>query len=219
MLTENQRAELVVDLYDNIDFRYPLSSGATQYDFNSGNVRTVFRGREPVKMEYPAMKVDFLSKIGNIGDGMDHVYCQHSGVIVYALGELEPVIISVYAHNQSQGSNQGWHGKIISDAYIRRIESHIRRYWPKKLQGMESTLRSTNLPFSVQDISDFQGGTQRSAWELTFHIVTTNKWDDLLDTSVYDEHFEDAAISGIDALSYELDIDYSKYHSLSGYLW
>lgn len=218
MLTEAQRGELVQNLYDNIDFRYPLSSGASQYDFNTTNIKTVFRGREPIKMVYPAMKVEFFPKIANVGDGINHVYEQFSGTIVYALGELEPVIITVYAHNQSQGSSQGWHGKIVTDSYIRAIESHIRRYWPKKLQDMESSLM-TYMPFVVQDISDFQAGTQRSAFELTFNIVTTNKWDDILDTGIYGEYFDDAALSGLDALSYDLDLDYSKYHSVSGYLW
>ena len=105
MLSETQRAELVKDIYDNIDFRYPLTSGADQYNFNTGNVKTVFRGKEPFKVVYPAVKVQFFPKTTNMGDGMDHVYGEVSGHLVFAMGELEPVTITAYTHQQCVGAN------------------------------------------------------------------------------------------------------------------
>ena len=218
MLTEGQRAELVQNLYDNIDFRYPLTSGADQYNFNIGNVKTVFRGKEPVRMVYPAMKVQFFPKTTNMGDSLDHVYGQVSGHLVFAMGELEPVVITAYAHQQCVGNNgSGYHGKFVTDDYIRRIEKHIRRKWPAKLQGMESSIK-TSFPFTVQDISDFQEGTERQAFELTFHIVTTNKWDNLIDPENPDEGpvFEDAVVSGQDDMSIAAGEDYMINHTLSG---
>ena len=218
MLTETQRMVLMNNLYENIDFRYPLASGSDQYDFNTGNVKTVYRGREPIEMVYPAMKIDFFPKTMNMGDSIDHVYGFISGHVVYAFGELEPVTITVYAHQQCKGdSGNAYHGKMVADDYIRRTEKHIRRFWPSVLREMESTIK-TSFPFVITDVSDFQMGTERQGYELTFYIITTNKWDDLLDPENIEEigAFEDVVMSGIDNISYEQGLDYEKYHTLSG---
>lgn len=216
MLTESQRAELVQDLYDNIDFRYPLTSGAEQYNFNSGNIKTMFRDKEPVRMVYPAVKIQFFPKTTNMGDSIDHVYEEVSGHLVFAMGELEPVVITAYTHQQCVGNNGNrYHGKFVSDDYIRRIEKHIRRNWPAKLQEMEGTVK-TSFPFTVVDVSDFQEGTERQAFELTFHIVTTNKWDHLVDEIGEAPTFEDAVVSGLDDMGYAAGEDYMKNHTLSG---
>ena len=218
MLTETQRMVLTKDLYDSIDFRYPLTSGASQYDYNSGNVKTVFRGKEPFHMLYPAMKINFFPKTMNMGDSIDHVYGFVSGHVVYAIGELEPVIITVYTHQQCKGnSGNNYHGKLVVDDYIRRTEKHVRRFWPSILRGMESSIK-TSFPFTITDIADFQEGTERQAYELTFYIITTNKWDDLIDPENAEgiPTFEDAVVSGIDDISYGMGLDYEKYHTLSG---
>lgn len=216
MLTEPQRMVLMQDLTDGIDFRYPQASGASQYDFNTGNVKTVYRGQEPVSMAYPAVKVNFLRATQNMGQGINSLYTQISGVNVYAFGELEPVIITAYTHQTCMGdSGTGYHGKVVADSLIRRIEKRVRRYWPALLSGMEGSLYYS-FPFSVYDVTEFQQGTRRQGFELTFHMVTTNKWDDLIGTEITEYIFEDAVLSGQDQPSYEAGQDYQKFHSLSG---
>ena len=202
------------DIYENIDFRYPLASGDSQYDFNSGNVKTVFRGKEPFQMVYPAVKIDFLPKSQNMGQGINNIYSDFSGVLVRAFGELEPVIMTVYTHQQCRGnSGDAYHGKIVADSLIRRIEKRIRRYWPALLSGMESKIYNA-FPFQVYDTTDFQQGTERQSFELTFHMVTTNKWDNLIDSDVLSTGyvFTDAVLSG----QVSGATSYQKFHTVSG---
>ena len=218
MLTEANRMTLMQDIYENIDFRYPLSSGASQYDFNSGNTKTVFRGKEPIEMVYPAVKIDFLPKSQNLGQGINSVYSVLSGVIVYAFGELEPVVMTVYTHQQCRGnSGDAYHGKIIADSLVRRVEKRIRKYWPALLSGMEARVHNT-FPFQVYDTSKFQQGTERQSFELTFHMITTNKWDNLIDSDILTTGhvFTDAVLSGNDQTSIDNGQDYTKFHTVSG---
>lgn len=214
MLTEANRMTLMQDIYENIDFRYPLASGASQYDFNISGTSTVYRGKEPVEMVYPAVKIEFLPKSQNLGQGINSVYSNFSGVLVFAFGELEPVIMTVYAHQQCRGNSGGaYHGKIVADSLIRRIEKRVRKYWPALLSGMETRLYNP-FPFQVYDTTDFQQGTERQSFELTFHIITTNKWDNLIDSEVLTTGyvFEDAVLSG----QVSGQIDYQKFHTVSG---
>jgi len=218
LLTEANRMTLMQDIYENIDFRYPLASGSSQYDFNSGNVKTVFRGKEPFQMVYPAVKIEFLPKSQNLGQGMNSVYKDHSGLLVYAFGELEPVIMTVYTHQQCRGnSGDAYHGKIIADSLIRRIEKRVKRYWPSILADMESRLYQ-KFPFQVYDTTDFQQGTERQSFELTFHMVTTNKWDNLIDPTTESTGyvFTDVIVSGQDIPSYNSGVSYQKFHTVSG---
>lgn len=216
MLTELQRMELMQDIYEGIDFRYPQVSGSAQYDFNTGNVKTVYRGKQPVEMVYPAVKINFLRATQNMGQGINSLYTQISGINVYAFGELEPVIITAYTHQQCLGdSGTGYHGKVVADSLIRRIEKRIRRYWPALLSSMEGRIYNT-FPFTVYDVSDFQQGTERQGFELTFHMITTNKWDDLTSESITEYIFEDAVLSGQDQSSYEAGQEYQKFHTISG---
>ena len=205
---------LMQDIYESIDFRWPLASGASQYDFNSGGISTVFRGKEPYEMVYPAIKVEFLPKSKNLGQGMNSVYKDQSGVIIYAYGELEPVIMTVYTHQQCRGnSGDAYHGKILADSLVRRLEKRVRRYWPALLSGMEARVYNT-FPFQVYDTTTLQQGTERQSFELTFHIVTTNKWDNLIDPTVFSSGytFEDAVLSGV----HSGHTDYQKFHTVSG---
>ncbi len=219
MLTEPQKMALMNDIYQGVDFRYPLASGSYQYDFNTGNVKTVFRGKEPIEMVYPAVKMNFLRSTQNIGQSLNSIYTHVSGVNIYAFGELEPVTITAYTHQQCLGdSKTGYHGKIIADDLIRRIEKRVRRYWPALLSGMEARIYNS-FPFTVYDVADFQQGTERQGFELTFHMITTNKWDDLIDPStIYESgvYFEDAVVSGQDQPSYEAGQEYQKFHTVSG---
>jgi len=205
------------DIYENIDYRYPLASGDYQYDFNTGNARIVYRGKQPTHIVYPAVKMHFLRATQNIGQSMNNIYTQISGVNVYAFGELEPITITVYTHQQCMGdSGTGYHGKVVADNLIRRIEKRVRKYWPALLSGMEARIYNP-FPFTVYDISDFSQGTERQGFELTFHIISTNKWDNLVDGSSITEYiFEDAVLSGLDQPSYEAGQDYQKFHTISG---
>lgn len=216
MLSELQRMELMQDLYTNVDFRYPRASGAGQYDFNTGNVKTVYRGREPLRMVYPAMKVDFLPTIERIGGGINSYYTTVSGIKIYAHGELEPVIVTCYTHQQCKGdSGTGYHGKVVADALIRQTELHVKRYWPALLSDMEASLRES-MGFIKTDIGNILDGTERQGYELTFYMVTTNKWDNQITETVTEYIFEDAVVSGIDQASYDAGEDYSKYNTISG---
>ena len=216
MPTEAQRMTLMHDLYANVDFRYPLASGAGQYDFNTGNVKTVFRGREPVHVVYPAMKVTFLPTTQRIGGGINSYYGTVSGVNIYAHGELEPVTITVYEHQQCKGdSGTGYHGKILADDLIRRTEKHVKTYWPMLLSNMEASLRK-GMGFIKTDISDFLDGTERQGFELTFYIVGTNKWDHQIIGEDVDTYFTDAVVSGIDQPSLDAGEPYNKYSTISG---
>jgi hypothetical protein len=204
------------DIYAGIDYRYPQASGASQYDFNTGNARTVYRGKEPVEMSYPAVKINFLRATQNIGQGINSLYSQISGINVYAFGELEPVTITAYTHQMCMGdSKTGYHGKVVADSLIRRIEKRVRRYWPALLSEMEGRIYNS-FPFSVYDVSDFQRGTERQGFELTFHMITTNKWDDLIGEEITEYIFEDAVLSGQDIPSLEAGQDYQKFHTISG---
>lgn len=209
--------ELMNDIYSNIDFRYPLTSGAAQYDFNEDNGVLVYRGREPIKMKYPAIKMEFHPKTQIIGGNMNYVYSDYSGHLVFAHGELEPVIITAFTHQQCTGnSGTGYHGKVIADDYIRQIERRVKRYWPSLLSGMEAHLKD-NLPYTVYDIANILQGTERQGYELTFYLVSTNKWDYMLGSGAA-RTFIDASISGADQASYGAGEEYSKIYSISGYM-
>lgn len=206
------------NLYDNIDFRYPTSAGTNQYDFNTGNVKTVYRGREPVRMVYPAMKVEFLPTNAQIGATMNSYYTTVSGIKIYAYGELEYVSISVYAHQQCKGdSGTGYHGRIVADSLLRRTEKHVKKYWPALLSGMEAQLKPS-LGFVKTDLSALRQGTERQGYELAFYVVTTNKWDHLIDDSETptEYFFTDAVVSGLDNASYDAGQDYTIYRTISG---
>lgn len=217
MLNVAQRMVLAQDLFENIDFRYPLASGAYQYDFNSGNVKTIFMGKEPFEMVYPAVKINFYPAISQEYRGMNAVYSQVSGTIVYAQADLEPVTITSYVHQQCSGaSGRGYHGKPITDDVIKRIKNRVRKYWPSILQGMEANLKPS-LGFPIEDISNVQQGTERQAYEMTFYMVSSDKWDLLLDESdTGDYYFTDAVVSGQDQPSIDAGDPYDKYHTISG---
>lgn len=221
MSVEADRMTLTQDLYSNIDFRYPLC-GSDQYNFNSGNKKTVFRGKEPFNMVYPAVKVEFLRPASPVGQKLNNFYDMVSGIRVFAYAEVRPVIITAYVHQQCRGNDgNAYHGKLVADAYIQRIESRVRKYWPSILRDMEASIYIP-FPFVTRDISDFQQGTERQAFELTFNIVATKKWDYMItDTcGTYDPCtgyvFTDAYVSGIDTASYDAGMEYEKTHTLSG---
>jgi len=149
LLSETNRMTLMNDIYENIDFRYPLASGASQYDFNAANTKTVYRGKEPLNMVYPAVKMDFHPVIGQEDRGINSVYGMHSGVVIYASADLEPITITAYYHQQNSGaSNTNYHGKPLADDMIRRLKNRVRKYWPSILRSMEASLkpaRTTSL--------------------------------------------------------------------------
>ena len=222
MLTEGQKAQLVNHLQTTVEWRYPVTTGSSQFAFNPGNNLMVYRRGEPIDKTYPAVEISFLPRTDIVSDGLGHVVKDYSGALVYGFGELEPVIVTVYTHQICEGSGSyKTHGKIVADAYIRRIERYIRRYWPKLLNGMEAFLKES-IPFSVQDISEFLQGTEKQGFEMTIYLVTTNKWD-YADKDPYygiagnttpeTGRFEDAVLSGA-----EIDAPYTTYISISGYM-
>lgn len=223
MLTEENKATMVHALGSSVEWRYPLSGG-NQYDFDKSPF--VYRRGEPVSKEYPAIEMAFLPRNGAPVRGLGDVILDYSGALVYGYGELEPIIITVYTHQVCEGVNQPWHGKIVADAYIRRIERYIRRYWPKMLQSMEAYIYKP-MSFLVDDIGVFLLGDEKQGFELTMHIVSTNKWD----YSNQDEYtgvegsgdpftgvFDDAVLSGLSQTEYENGQPYSTYLSVSGYM-
>jgi len=218
LLSEASRMVLMHDIYENIDFRYPLASGATQYDFNAANTKTVFRGKEPLEMVYPAMKIDFHPVIAQEYRCMGAYYSTYSGANVYANADLEPITITAYYHQQNSGaSNTNYHGKPLADDIIRRVKNRVKRYWPSILRNMEASLKP-GLGFPIRDISNMQEGTERQAFEMDFYIVSTDKWDLLIDPENYTSGvwFTDAVVSGQSQSAYEAGYPYSKYHTISG---
>lgn len=214
MLTETQKAQLVNNLQKTVDWKYP-ASGNDQYDFNpyaSGTLQ-VYRKGEPVEKIYPSIQISFLPRMQGPIDGLAHVLKEYSGCLVFGYTELEPVVITVYAHQISEGAHNKYHGKLIADDYIRKIENYVRRYWPRLLQPMEAYIYEANH-FDVQDLTEFLQGTEKQAFELTFYLVTTNKWDYLPDgeTPSSGATFKDAVIlnSGLETME--------TYISVSGHM-
>ncbi|NHJ40125.1 MAG: hypothetical protein FK731_08845 [Asgard group archaeon] len=177
MLTETEKAVFVHNLETSIDWRYPLTSGSDQYDFNSSGNIFMFREGEPVSKQFPAFKIRFLPRMNMVVGGMNNYwYTDNDGWPIYGHGELEPVIMTVYTHQQCQGLTNIYHGKIVADDYIRRTERHIRRYWPKLLWEYDAKIKE-NISFVVEDISEFIQGTEKQGFEMTLYIVSTNTWD------------------------------------------
>ena len=224
MLTEAQKGELVSHLENNVEWRYPLASGSTQFDFDKSPF--VYRRGEPVSKEYPAIEMSFLPRSGAPIRGLGDVIKDYSGALVYGYGELEPIIVTVYTHQICAGSTNDYHGKIVADNYMRRIERYIRRYWPKKLQAMEAYIYKP-MSFSTQDISEFLQGDEKQGFEMTMHIISTNKWDYVTDeytgvdgeNNPYTGTWEDAVISGQSQIEYENEEIPSIYNSVSGYMY
>ena len=143
MITEEQKGHIVARLSTDVEWRYPLV-GAAQFDFDKQPM--VYRRGEPVSKEYPLIEMSFLPRSDAPIRGLGDVIKDYSGALVYGYGELEPIIITAYTHQICEGVASAYHGKIIADEYIRRIERYIRRYWPKMLQTMEAIHRSVLIP-------------------------------------------------------------------------
>jgi len=217
MLTEAQKAVLVDHLQKTVNWSYPLS-GENAGDYNPGTGIYIYRAGEPVRREYPAVKIEFLPRSAMVSNSLSHVLSQYSGNLVYGYAELEPVIFTVYTHQICEGTSYRYHGKIIADTYIRRIETYIRQYWPKKLQTYEAYIKES-LPFTVTDISSFLEGTETQGFELTMHLATTNKWtykiDGVADTGFFiDATFEQSGAG--DSVNDYLSVSGTMYSYESG---
>ena len=222
MLTEANKAFLINHLEKNVEWRYPLD-GLDQYKFNIPPF--VYRRGEPISKTYPAIEISFLPRSDVIVKGLADVVKYTTGGLVYGYGELEPIIITAYTQQMSEGSGDTvFHGKLVADAWIRRIERYVHRYWPRMLQGMEAYIYR-GLPFMVEDIGVFLAGDEKQGFELTFHIISTNKWDfrqdsytgakgDAEDPTAY--FFEDATFSGATEQEISGGLGYTINLSISG---
>jgi hypothetical protein len=223
MITETNKGSMVAHLASSVEWRYPLE-GAYQYDFDKTPM--VYRRGEPINKEYPLIEMTFLPRSDAPVRGLGDVIKDYSGALVYGYGELEPIIITVYTHQICEGIQSAYHGKIVADEYIRRIERYIRRYWPKMLQSMEAYIYKP-MSFLVNDISEFLQGDEKQGFELTMHIISTNKWDYTTDdyTGVdggnlpYTGVFTDASISTQGQDEYDNGENPSNYPSVSGYMY
>lgn len=225
MITEGQKGHIVAKLGSDIEWRYPLAAGPTQYDFDKQPM--VYRRGEPISKEYPLIEMSFLPRSDAPIRGLGDVIKDYSGALVYGYGELEPIIITVYTHQICEGNASAYHGKIVADEYITRIERYIRRYWPRMLQNMEAYIYKP-MSFLITDISEFLQGDEKQGFELTMHIISTNKWDYTEDayTGVanvdglpYTGIFTDASLSAQSQEEYELGQEPSNYPSISGYMY
>lgn len=222
MITEDQKAQLVHHLSTNVEWRYPLT-GSDPYDYNKTPM--VYRRGEPINKEFPMVEMCFLPRSDAPVRSLADVIKDYSGALVYGYGELEPIIIEVHTHQICEGITQAYHGKIVADAWIRRIERYIRRYWPKMLQEMEAYIYKP-MSFIVNDLSEFLQGDEKQGFELIMHIISTNKWDYSSDdyTGVEGDSlpstgtFKDALFSGVSQTEYENGEPYSVYMSVSGYM-
>jgi hypothetical protein len=208
MLTEANRAILVDDIEKNVDYSYE--------DYNTGSKVFIFRDREPITRELPSVMMRFLPTGEPVGARYNNYLKEESGYAVYGYGELEAIRIVIYTHQMCEGTGSIHHGKIIADDYIRKIETRIRKYWPKMLWDMEARLREAN--FMIDDISDFLQGTERQGFELSFFIVSTRKWDYKPEGVESGNTFNDACLSGMDQASYDAGEEYTKIFSISGYM-
>lgn len=223
MITEEQKAQLVHHLATNVEWRYPLSGG-TPFDFDKTPM--VYRRGEPINKEYPMIEMNFLPRSDAPVRGLGDVIKDYSGALVYGYGELEPIIIEIYTHQICEGITQAYHGKLVADAWTRRIERYIRRYWPRMLQDMEAYIYKP-LSFIVNDLNEFLQGDEKQGFELIMHIISTNKWDYSTDdyTGVegsslpFTGVFEDAVLSGISETEYQDGAPYDVYMSVSGYMY
>lgn len=223
MITEDNKGYLVSHMLNNVEWRYPLTTGADQYDFNK--TPFVYRRGEPVTKEYPAIQMAFLPRSDAPFRALGDVIKDWSGNLVYGYGELEPIIITVYTHQICQGTTTAYHGKKVSDAWIRRIERYIRRYWPRMLQDMEAYIYKP-MSYIVDDIGEFLQGDEKQGFEMTMHIISTNKWDYGVDdytgvegtTEPTTGIFEDAALSGQSIAEFDNGELPSIYISVSGYM-
>jgi len=209
VLTEANKGTVLQDIVSNIEWRYPLTSGTTQYDFAPDSTY-IYRQGEPVSKSYPAIKISYPGRRPHGQHSLGNVIKDHSGALVYGYPEIEPVIITAYTHLECSGASQSWHGKLVADAYIRRIEKRVRRYWPRILQDMEAYIHNPTS-FIVEDISEFVRGDEMQGYELTVNIITTNKWDYAADTWTGQELlFTDAVLSGAESgLAYDVFISVS----------
>jgi len=222
MITETQKAQLVHHLGTNVEWRYPLS-GDTPYDYDKTPM--VYRRGEPVDKEYPNIEMNFLPRSDAPVRALGDVIKDYSGTLVYGYGELEPIIIGVYTHQICEGSTQAYHGKVVADAWITRIERYVRRYWPRMLQDMEAYIYKPTS-FIVNDLNEFLQGDEKQGFELIMHIISTNKWDYTADdyTGVdggndpYTGIWEDAVLSITSQAEYEDGQPYTVYASVSGYM-
>ena len=124
MLTETQKMQLTADLITNVSYSY------NSEDFNPSIY--VFRKGEPVSKKYPAVMIDFLPVAGQQVGGMNNLVSTIQGKLMYGYGELEPIIISVFTDQKCEGTSNAYHGRIIADTYIRRIEERIRREFRRR---------------------------------------------------------------------------------------
>ena len=223
MITEEQKAQLVHHMATSVEWRYPLT-GTNIYDYNKQPM--VYRRGEPINKEYPLVEVCFLPRSDAPVRGLGDVIKDYSGNLVFGYGELEPIIIEVRTHQICEGSVSAYHGKIIADEWIRRIERYIRRYWPRMLQGMEAYIYKP-LSFIVNDLAEFLQGDEKQGFELIMHIISTNKWDYGIDdytgvrgeTTPYTGVWEDAVLSGLSETEYQDGRPYEVYMSVSGYMY
>lgn len=223
MITEDQKGQIVAHLGSSVEWRYPLT-GPNPFDFDKEPM--VYRRGEPVSKEYPLIEMSFLPRNDAPVRGLGDVLLDYSGALVYGYAETEPIVITVYTHQICEGITSAYHGKIVADEYIRRVERYIRRYWPKILQPMEAYIYKP-LSFIVNDISEFLQGDEKQGFELTMHIISTNKWDYTNDnyTGVdggnlpYTGVFTDASLSAQSQDEYAIGENPSNYPSISGYMY
>lgn len=190
MLKEANRMELMQSIIENINFKYP---GDTE-DFDPDMF--IIRALEFSDFRYPAIVIDFLPTSQSERAGMNDLLAARSDKSsLYGNRELEAVTIQVYAKKQCEAdSGQKYHGRLVADAWLRRIQDYIRRYWPKILAQWGASIKRS-LKIQKSDLSVFAEATDSHAYQLSFYISTLETWDYIPDgeTGVY-ETFDDANI-------------------------
>lgn len=176
VLTEANIAVLCDHMQKNVEWRYPLTSGATQYDLDIGTGMQVVRRGEPINKAFPTIVMDYVGYGEQNQRGLGNILQDYSGTLVYGYTEIIPLIITIYAHLDTRGTTRSWHGKLVSAAYRDRVTLYMRKYWPQLLEGMEAKIYD---PFSwkMQDISRFFEGNELQGWEITMNISSVNKWN------------------------------------------
>lgn len=172
MLKESQRKELMHSIIENVNFKYP--SDTEDYDPNV----FITRALEFTDFKYPALVIDFLPTNQSERSGINDLMVVRSGKKpLFGNREMEAVTIQFYAKKHCKAaSGNNYHGRLVSDAWMRRTQKYIRRYWPKILAEWGATLKKS-LKFQKSDLSVFAGGTDSHAFQLSFYISTLEYWD------------------------------------------
>ena len=204
MLTDAEKMELAADL-ENVDYSYPLGSE----DYTP--TPQIFRKGEFVLEKLPAISLDCEPADEIVVGAMNNVTEVKNGKLLFGEGQLNMMHIAVRVNQKCKGTNT-YHGRLVADAYNRRIKKRIRRYWPKILWDMGAQIK-WNMGFSRTNLNAWLP-TNLQGYGTQFYIISRNEWNYLPDDTeeiTVGPVFNDARI-----YSSGQDNEIDRYFSVTG---